>query len=234
MENMHAGHRERMRDRFLREGLDGFEQHNILELLLFYAIPRKDTNDIAHMLINTFGSLSGVLDAPPEEVAKLPGMSLTSAALLHLIPQICRAYLKDREDGDIILDSTEKAGEYLLNRYIGRKNEVVSMISMDNTCRLLNFSMLSEGSVNASEVNIRKIIETALHYNATSVILAHNHPNGIALPSAQDVRTTATVKQALRVLGVQLIDHIVIAGGDFVSISDSAGQAHLMAMSDEE
>ena len=217
---LHEGHRQRLLRRFIEEGLDKFEPHNKLELLLFYAIPRRDTNEIAHRLLDTFGSFSAVLDAPIEELEKVPGIGTSAAAYLKLLGQTAQAYYTDQQK-DICLDTTKKAGEYLLPRFIGRTQEAVCLVCLDQKCRVLNASMIHEGSVHAAEVNVRKIISTALKFNATGVILSHNHPGGIALPSPEDLATTRRIEQALEVVGIHLMDHIIIAERDFVSLADS-------------
>ncbi len=224
---MHDGHRARVKERFLNEGLDNFEYHNILELLLFFGTPRKDTNEIAHSLIEQFGTLSGVLEAPYEELCKVKGVTSSSAVLLSMIPQLCRKYLDDKYKSGQILNSTEKVGQFLLNKYIGRKDEMVSMICMDNRCRMLFWGIVSEGSVNAAEISVRKIVQTALRQNASNVIISHNHPNGLALPSSQDIRTTEKVKAALSAVGINLLDHIIVADDDFISLTEST-QANLI------
>lgn len=217
---VHDGHRQRLLRRFLEEGLDSFEPHNKLELLLFYAIPRRDTNEIAHRLLNTFGSFSGVLDAPVEDLEKVEGIGPSAAAFLKLLGQTAQAYFIDQQE-DICLDTTQKAGRYLLPRFLGRTHEVVFLTCLDQKCRVLNTALLHEGSVHAAEVNVRKIISTALKFNATGVILAHNHPGGIALPSPEDLATTKRIDQALQLVGVNLMDHIIVADRDFVSLADS-------------
>ena len=217
---LHEGHRQRLLRRFIEEGLDKIEPHNKLELLLFYAIPRRDTNEIAHRLLDTFGSFSAVLDAPMEELEKIPGIGASSAAYLKLLGQTAQAYYTDQQK-DICLDTTRKAGEYLMPRFIGRTQEAVCLVCLDQKCRVLNASIIHEGSVHAAEVNVRKIISTALKFNATGVILAHNHPGGVALPSQEDLSTTRHIEQALGVVGIHLMDHIIIAERDFVSLADS-------------
>lgn len=217
---IHEGHRQRLLRRFLEEGLEHFEPHNKLELLLFYAIPRRDTNEIAHRLLKTFGSFSAVLDAPLEELQKVEGVGPNTAAFLKLMGQTAQAYYTDRLE-DICLDTSEKAGSFLLPRFLGRTQEAVCLVCLDQKCRVLNAAMIHEGSVHAAEVNLRKIISTALKFNATGVVLAHNHPGGVALPSSEDLVTTHRLEEALAVVGIHLIDHIIIAERDFVSLADS-------------
>lgn len=218
--SVHSGHRKRVRERFLNESLDNFPPHNALELLLFYALPQRDTNELAHRLIERFGSLAAVFDAPFEELLKVEGVGQSAATLLKLIPQLTRRYMVDSVFEEY-LNSTEKAGKFLLPYYIARKNETVFLVCLDSKCKVISTQMIFEGSVNSTQVNIRKIIETAFKYNATGVIIAHNHPGGVALPSSEDLGTTQRIFDALRAVGLAFIDHIIVADDDFVSLADS-------------
>ncbi len=217
---VHDKHRQRLIARFLQEGLDGFAEHQILELLLFFGIVQKDTNPLAHVLIDNFGSVSGALDAPYEELLTIKGIGPNTAALLKLMPQLARVYQQGKQQ-EICLNSSEKSGQFLLPRYIGRTEETVFLVCLDSKCRVLGTTLLHRGSVNSAEVNVRAIVANALKHNAAGVILAHNHPGGIALPSEDDLRTTHTLHTALKPVGIQLIDHIIVADADFVSLADS-------------
>lgn len=217
---IHDGHREKMRRRFLETGLAGFADHEALELLLFYAIPRRDTNVLAHQLLERYGSLERVLNAPVEDLRKVNGMGESTALLLRLVPMLterCRI----KENAPVILNSTERAGEYLLRRFDGKKYELVYELCLDRKGKLLVSKLLTEGDVNGAELNIRKLVENALLANASAVILSHNHPSGVALPSGEDFTTTDRVRTALESVGIELVDHIIVADGDFVSMRDS-------------
>lgn len=218
---MHDGHRQRMKRRFLRTGLDSFDDHNVLEILLFYAVPQKDTNPLAHELLRTFGSLDAVFDAPVEELMKVGGVGENVAVLLKLLPQVYRRYLVAKTEESAVLDSAAKAGAYLLPRFAAERDEVVYLVCLDAKCKVLSCKPLFRGSVNSAHVSVRKIVETALACNSTSVILAHNHPSGIALPSEDDNNTTIFVRNALEAVGIELADHIVVADEDFVSIAEN-------------
>ena len=217
---LHDGHRQRLIQRFLEEDLDNFEPHNVLELLLFYAIPRKDTNELAHVLIDTFGSLKGVFDAPYEELIKVTGIGPNTAALLKLVPSLTRTYYSS-DARSIILDTSEKSGEYFLPYYIGQTEEVVRLACLDAGGKVISNQILHRGSANAAEVNMRKIVNIALRNNAMGVILAHNHPGGLPLPSEEDVATTKSIRDALMPMGILLMDHIIVAGQDYVSMARS-------------
>lgn len=218
---IHDGHREKMRQRFLRGGLDAFADHEALELLLYYAIPRKDTNPIAHALMERYGSLSAVLTAPVEDLEKVEGIGESAAVLLKLAPQLYRkARLSDAEQ-ETVLNSVSRVGAYLLDRFTGEKNEVLYQLCLDRKGKLLACKKLGEGDIASAELDIRRLVENALLTGASSVILAHNHPSGVALPSEEDYIATSRAKEALAVVGVVLTDHIIVADGDFVSMSDS-------------
>ena len=215
------GHRQRLRDKFTNNGLDSFHDHEILELLLFYAIPRRNTNGIAHELIKTFGSLSDVLDAPVEKLKAVDGIGDNAATLLKLIPQLARRYSMSKGSFDNILDTTQRSGDYILPFFLSQRDEVVLLVCLDSKNKVLNAQIIHRGSVNSTDISLRKILETAFTYNATKVILAHNHPSGIALPSTEDINTTKYIRDALKILSIKLVDHIIVADGDFVSMADT-------------
>ena len=216
---IHDGHREKVRARFLAAGLDAFADHEALELLLYYAIPRRDTNPIAHALMERYGSLSAVLEAPVEDLRRVEGVG-ESAAVLRLVPQLSRkARLADARE--TVLNSVDRAGSYLLELFAGLGREVLYQLCLDQKGKLLACKRLSEGSVNSTDLNIRLLMENAILTSASSVILSHNHPSGIALPSQDDLNTTEQARTALKTIGVRLADHIIVADGDFVSMADS-------------
>lgn len=219
--SIHKDHRQRVRERYLKEGLDGFSEVQVLELLLFYVIPRQDTNPIAHRLLKRFGSLYQVLEAPVEELEKVEGIGPNAALLLSLITAVARVYAVNRTEKQKILRTIEDCGEYLKSFFIGRRSEMVYLLCLDAKCKVLGCREIGEGSVNSANVPIRRIVETALGLNATSVVLAHNHPSGIALPSGEDVLTTHRVASALSTVDIVLVDHIVVADDDYVSMVQS-------------
>lgn len=218
---VHDGHRERLKRRFIEQGLDGFDDHNVLELLLFFALPRCDTNPIAHALMNAFGSLRGVFEASYEELCAVPGVGENAAALLKTVPEVSRRYLIDRDSCEEIIDTSEKAAAYLIPRYLLERDEVVYVMCLDSKNKLLCCRELFRGVVNTAEISIRKIAELALSKNAGGVIIAHNHTSGIAIPSAEDEYTTKKIRDALLAMDIELLDHIVIAGDDYISMKDS-------------
>lgn len=218
---IHEGHRERLRTRFLENGLDSFHEINALELLLFYAIPRRDTNVIAHQLLDRFGTLQGVFEASQQELCEVPGIGPQAAALILLVPQLMRKSAVSRTKEITRITRTSDAGRYLLPRLQDEKVEVVLMLCLDSKRNIINCTEMGRGVVNSTETSIRRIVETALKSKAVSVILAHNHPDGLALPSTEDDAVTHQVNQALSLIGIRLLDHIIVAGDDYVSYRDS-------------
>ena len=193
----------------------------VLELVLFYCIPRKDTNPIAHALLDHFGSLSQVLEASVEELQKVPGIGENTAIYLTMLTQVGRYYLVDRSQREVILPTIDKCGAYLVPYFFGRSVETVYLLCLDAKCKVLCCREIGQGSVNSAGISVRKIVEVALGANATTVVLAHNHPSGLALPSAEDIQTTRRVAAALSAVEVHLADHIVVADGDYISMVQS-------------
>lgn len=219
--NIHKDHRERVKSRFRAEGLDHFAEVHALELLLFYAIPQGDTNPVAHRLLDHFGSLAQVLNAPAEELEKVKGVGKHTSTLLNLTRDLCRYYMIQEQKACDILQSTRACGEYLVPYFVGKRDETVCLLCLDSKCKVICCKEICSGSVNATAVSVRKVVEAALNANATSVVLAHNHPTGFALPSDEDLLTTLRVGRALDAVGVVLADHIVVADSDYISMAES-------------
>ena len=208
-----VNHRERVRKRFLQEGLEHFEQHNQLELLLFYAIPQRDTNGIAHDLIQRFGSISRVMDASVEELMTVDGIGERAAVLLKLVPALARSYTLDHLGKVRTFQSGEELKEYLLALYTGCTKERVYLLLFDNRDTLLRTVQIGEGDLTAALFSTRDIVQQVLLYNKTTkVILSHNHPVGLALPSHADQTATDEIQRALSSVEVTLYDHIIVSG----------------------
>lgn len=219
--SIHDGHRQRLKTRFRLEGLDHFSEINVLELMLFYCIPRQDTNPLAHELLKRFGSLTQILEAPAEELEKVPGVGENISTFLTLINAVERYYLVSRNKSETILQTTEQCGDFLSAYFYGRRNETVFLLCLDAKCKVLCCREIGEGSVNSATISVRRVVETALGVNATTVVLAHNHPSGIAVPSAEDVQTTIRIAKALHAVEISLADHIIVAQQDYVSLVQS-------------
>lgn len=217
---LHDGHRRRKKEQFLQHGLDGFADHEVLELLLFYAIPRHDTNETAHRLLEKFGSLRDVLSASVEELQKVEGMGENAAAFLVLLPAVGqRALLTGREE--VILNSVESVGKFFLRLLRGERREVLYQVCLDAKGRMISHCRLASGTVSMAPVSVREVVENALRCDASRVLLGHNHPSGVALPSEEDRQITLQIRQALDTMGITLVDHVVVADGDFVSMAAS-------------
>ncbi len=221
--SIHDGHRQRLRERFILEGLDNFDELHVLELLLFYCMPRKDTNPIAHALLDQFGSFQGVLDASPRDLINVQGVGENVAVFLSLLKATWRYYEVKSSENNKALTTVEQCGKYLLPYFVNRNVETVFLLCLDAKCKVIGCRMVGEGSVNSANISVRKIVETALNANATSVVLAHNHPSGAAIPSPEDIQTTKRLGKALGAVEIVLVDHIVVADDDFVSIAQSGG-----------
>lgn len=218
---IHQGHRDRMKQEFLQGGLAHFSEPRALELLLFFSRFQGDVNPLAHELLAAFGSLAGVLDAPPEELAKVPGVGENTVVLLKLIPAIAARYLASRTSGEVIVSDSASLYNLFLPYFFGARNEMSFLACFDGKLKLLGVKKISEGSPNANEISVRKISAEALALNATVVVLAHNHPSGLATPSEEDIFSTRYIQDALRPLGIVLYDHVILADDDMVSLKDS-------------
>ncbi len=214
---VHDGHRDRMRDRFFANGLGAFNEIEALELLLFYAVPRKDTNPLAHALLDRFGSLDYVLSATEEELCEVSGISRKTAALLMMVPQLARMAEVSRANRIVEIKSSMDAIQYLIPRFRYERDEVFILLCLDGQKRITHTETLYRGVVNAVNFDVRKVVETALKRKAVSVIVAHNHPDGPVRPSREDDTATQSIYRALLAVGITLYDHVIIAGDDYAS-----------------
>ena len=217
--HIHEGHRQRMKERFRRGGLDSFSDHEILEFLLFYAIPYRDTNVLAHTLVERYGSWIRVVGARYDDLLTVPGVTPHVATLLTLMGQGAWRYHRDYTGMVCQLYDTQKIIEHVVPYFLGEREESVLLVSLDNKRKHLNTTRIFRGSVNSAQFNVRMAVEQALRDNATQVVLAHNHPNGFAFPSEADMRTTKYVMDVLRPLDIRIIDHLIVAEGDCLCMS---------------
>lgn len=224
---VHDGHRQRLQKRFLQQGISGFEPINVLELLLFFTHKRCDTNEMAHRLVARFGSFAGVLDAPYASLLEVDGIGPSSATLIKLVQAVAGFYQSDRTANCTVVTSTADAGEFFVSRLSGCLNEEVHVLLLDDKNKVLRVTKLLEGTVNMAPISIKKVVTEVVATNATGVILAHNHPGGLALPSQNDKQATAQLIQALQLLNVRLVDHIIVADDHYVSLADTGLLAQL-------
>ncbi len=216
----HSGHRQRLKKKFIENGFDVFEPHEALEMYLFYAIPRKDTNPLAHRLLDRYLNIGGVCDAPIDELENEFGLSESAAVFLKMLPEMSRLYNESKMSDDNVIDY-ENLGEKFKAKFIGRTSEAVALMLGDAKGKMIYFNIISKGSINSSDMPVRKIVDLALRHNAKTAFLAHNHPSGTALPSQNDLTTTRVIRETLLSIGVDLIDHYIVTDEDFVSLRES-------------
>lgn len=219
----HDGHRARMRERLLASGADKLADHELLELLLFYAIPRRDTNETAHQLIEECGSLTDVLEAPAERLMRVPGIKENVSVYIKALAELSRRYttsklMPKKNPLNTVYDSTEKVVDLLFPRFIGQGKEVVFAALFDTGMHVKDIFCVGEGSINSAAITVRAITERAYQRNASAVVIAHNHPGGVPVPSREDILMTDEVSSALNVVGIQLIDHFVFAESAYYAI----------------
>lgn len=218
-DSIHVGHRKRMKERFAETGFDGFSDYNALEMLLYYAIPRKDTNELAHTIINELGSYAAVFEASKEELMQVDGVNEHTATLISLVKQINKRYLQSKCAASTRITSSADAGNYFIAKFAYEVNESAYAMMLDGRGKLIVCRKISQGVVNGTDIGIRALCELALKFRATSVIVAHNHPTGILMPSAEDEHCTGLIKKALGVIGITLSDHIIVSGEKYISLS---------------
>ncbi|MEF9989751.1 MAG: DNA repair protein RadC [Christensenellaceae bacterium] len=218
---IHINHRERLRKRFTAEGLDSFEEHEALELLLFYALPQKDTNPIAHELLNQFGSLANVFDAEISDLISVDGIGEYSATLLHLVFEMSRKYWISRKKPDFKITSIASAAEYANVLLRGKSFENFYVICLDAQFHVKHTELLSRGTSTQAPVYIRHITESVIRSGTEKVLIAHNHPGGNAHPSKQDIDVTTKILQAMNALDIEFIDHIIVSDDDYFSFAET-------------
>ncbi len=217
---IHSGHRQRLRERALNEGLDGFSDVQALELLLFYARARVDTNEIAHALLERFGRFDAVLNAPPQELQSVPGVGAETAALLTLLPEFFRRYQLAAYPERTQLNSRADLMDYAVRLFIGFRYEAFYLICLDGQNRVNHAALLNQGSLSEVTVYPRVAVETALRFNARNVVLAHNHPGGVMRPTAADVQLTQRISAVLEEIGIGVLDHLIVSGDECYSFTE--------------
>ena len=217
---LHENHRARMQARVERDGLESLAEHEALEYLLFLAIPRRDTNELAHRLIQHFGDFCKVMEAEPEELEQVEGIGPKSARLIHTVMAFGRYYGLKKRKRRVALDRVENAAEYVKPLFLGQQNELLYLILLDDKCCPVRDMRIAEGVPNRVHIDTRKLLRDVARTDATCAILAQNHPTGLALPSEADLIATAGIMKALDPLGVSIIDHIIVAGEDFCSMRE--------------
>src|SRR5690554_4415184 len=215
------GHRQRLRDRFNESGLGAFEDHEVLELLLKYAIPRKDVKPIARALLDQFGSLSNTLDAKTADLAGVDGIGEAAATLLHVMPALTRRYLRDRWGHKPQMNTRQDLSRFAVDELATANNEVFLLIVLTHENHVLRSIPLQEGTITSAPVYPRLVVEAALRHHAAKVVFAHNHPGGNAEPSEEDIDVTQTLAGVFAALGIPVVDHIIVAGPRTFSMAEA-------------
>ena len=218
---MHNGHRDRLRKKYRDKGLDYFEDHEILEMLLYYAVPRRDTNPLAHELLDHFGSLSSIFDANYSALKKF-GLSDNIATFLKFIPDVTRVYLEDKKTLRSQHVYPETFCSFFRNKFVGRTKETLYALLLDMEYRVLFCGILSTGSISSTDVPVKTLVEWCLLYDAQNVVISHNHPHTFSMPSQSDIETTKELRAALANINVDLVDHIIVSDTDETSLARSS------------
>ena len=217
----HQGHRQRMRERVQNYGLDSLEEHEALEYLLYLTNAQKDTNEIAHDLIERFGDFAGVLEASEEELCTVKDVGPATARMLHLLPQVSRYYGRSRTSAARCIKTTEQMGSYLMAKFAWSDYERAMLVSLDSRRRVRAAVWLREGSTDRVSLDIKCVVEAAIKGGTDAVVLCHNHPNGVALPSLEDMEATGSIARALGLVKVHLLDHFILTDTEYFSMRDA-------------
>lgn len=220
-ESLHAGHRQRLKEKFLKYGHDVLSDHEFLELMLFFSIPYKNTNEIAHKLLMEFGSFSQLLETEYETIRNLEikGMADNTACLLKVAMAIVARYNREKNDISKKRITPDNIRFYAKNLFYGYNEEVSFALLLDKECYVKKVKLLSKGTINSAPIYPREVVKFAISYDEPYVMVLHNHPNGITEPSKEDFQVTETLKNALNYVEVRLIDHIIVAGEKVVSMA---------------
>lgn len=229
MPGEHAGHRQRMRRRFVEQGLEGFAPHEVLELMLMYAIPQKNVNPIAHRLMESFGSLHAVLEADVQELMKVDGVGEYAASLLSLFSHVDRRLEKSRGETRKHLKNREVCREHCRGLLSGLRQEHLYLVCLNAQMEVLNNALIAKGTINEVPAYPRLVAEAALRANAHAAVLCHNHPGGTAIPSRQDLEMTAALSKSLQALDVLLADHVIVAADEALSLVECGLMEHVTA-----
>lgn len=223
-----AGHRQRLREKFLSRGIDAFAEAEVVELLLTLGTPRKDCKEMARSLIARFGSLSKTLEASQAELEQIPGIGPTNSFALHFVHGVARRYLKERLIGKEYLRSTREVAEYLIHAMRDLGRETFLAIFLDASFGIKGSETIAEGSIAAATVYPRELIRRAFDHHAAALVVAHNHPSGNINPSAEDRALTRRLFAALAFVDVQLLDHVIVGGsGQTYSFADHGLMAEI-------
>lgn len=221
-ENLHSKHRERMREKLQKQGMEALLDHEVLEMLLYRTIARGDTNELAHRLLKRFGSLHGVIEAPEEELLRVAGVGRQTAYHITFERRFINRYLTDIANNQLAdepINTLERISAYFVPQLLGLQEERMLAAFLDNKGRVLCCEIVGMGSATQLSVDTRLVAEIALRSNAAGVVFAHNHPNGDITPSQQDITTTRVLENMLSSIQVQFVEHLVVAGERYTAIN---------------
>ena len=219
MKNLHDGHRKRVKNKFVNNGIDSFDDHNIIEMLLFYGIPRKDTNEIAHVLINKFGSISGIMDAEIEELCSIDGISYHVASLIKLTKDLAKIYANEKMSPKQTVSHIDQVADYIKKQFMYLDVERFGILGIDGNNNIKGFTFITEGTMNETDVNLGLAVTKVLNKKWSNIVLCHNHPSGNLKPSSKDIATTDTLVRYFKSLGINVIDHLIVCDFDYLSIA---------------
>ena len=215
---LHKGHRRRLKKRYINESGEGFCDHELIELLLFYSIPRKDTNAIAHELYERFGSISGVANAGIDQLKLVDGIGDNAALLLDLVMSFAKRIAAEQKVEKKRLDTLKKLVEYAKSFMFGATNEQVYLVMMDSTLRVIDTKLIAVGHIDEVHPIIRRVLEFVVLKRASAIALTHNHPNGGVEASTVDVEFTALLQRELEVIGVRFVEHVIVDNNSYNAI----------------
>ena len=230
--NQHSGHRKRMRDKFSQMSPSCFEDHEIVEMLLYYVFTRHNTNEMAHELLDRFGSIKGLLDATSEELMDVPMIGEKAAMLVQLVSELLRRYYTGIDKREHF-SSIDKIGRFFAYKFAGIGVESVCALLLDNSLGFIDCKMVYQGSVNSAKFDLDKLYQYAFSKKAANVIVAHNHPRGLTIPSEDDKAITRILAQGFGHLGINLAEHIIVSGERFLPIMRNSEDAFLRKMSED-
>lgn len=219
-ESGNSGHRQRIKKQYIAQGVWKTDDYVLLELLLSYAIPRKDVKPIAKSLISTFGSLENVFKADIQDLSNVKEVGTHTAILIHLVKDLNRKIGYQKSEKIKSLRTTEETKQYFDNYLKNQDIEKIALVTLDNNLNIIKLHRVSEGSVNYCDINLRNFFERIIRDNASSVIIAHNHPNGNSKPSADDIDLTLRIIEVARKMDITLLDHIIVGTEDTYSLKE--------------
>lgn len=226
--NLHSGHRERTKKQLLEGGFnDTTPSHVLLETLLYFSVPQRDTNPLAHQLLNTFGNIGSVLSAPRAELLKIKGITDNTVSLFRIMAAVERRAMLEENARNDSVTTYDEVGAYLVRQFANIREENVGILFMKGSGKIVMFDFVGGGDLATVGINTRRIVELSVKCDATMAVLCHNHPSGVALPSPRDIEITKGLISTLNNLGIRLVDHVIVSGRDFVSLAQTSEYSHL-------